>query len=270
MVSRALEPPLRSAAANSRAGNDRWTTSWPCPYRTAGTRPARRVRRALPLPNSVRVSASRRKSATVMCSSTGGSGPRPAHERGTPRGQTHVDHGEAVGPSPSPGYAAKGTRTPPTTLRRGSVCADEQIRDGGFLPVSAHRAPSHEAPSDPAPTCPGGVRAPAVVQKPESGRTTPGARNYREDAPWDAVQAATFPSRTARGHPGQRQGRPRCYEAPPKRLGAEPSSKTSLMARASSGAIDSTVSLSKWRSGSMGSVLVTMTSLTLLFLSRST
>src|SRR3954452_16198342 len=30
-VSRALWPPLRSAAANSRAGRDRWTTSWPCP-----------------------------------------------------------------------------------------------------------------------------------------------------------------------------------------------------------------------------------------------
>src|SRR3954451_6948376 len=28
-VSRALLPPLRSAAANSRAGSDRWTTSWP-------------------------------------------------------------------------------------------------------------------------------------------------------------------------------------------------------------------------------------------------
>src|SRR3954454_24187656 len=88
IVSRALAPPLRRAAANSRAGRDRWTTSWPCPYRTAGTRPARRVRRALPLPNSVRVSASRRKSATVVCSSGGGTGLRAgARARHTARGK---------------------------------------------------------------------------------------------------------------------------------------------------------------------------------------
>src|SRR3954451_6696490 len=114
MVSRALAPPLRRAAANSRAGSDRWTTSWPCPYRTAGTRPARRVRRALPLPNSVRVSASRRKSATVMCSSGGGTGLRAgARARHTARGkdppETCTSITESGGPSPSPGNTKEDT-----------------------------------------------------------------------------------------------------------------------------------------------------------------
>src|SRR3954453_11910517 len=114
MVSRALAPPLRRAAANSRAGSDRWTTSWPCPYRTAGTRPARRVRRALPLPNSVRVSASRRKSATVVCSSGGGTGLRAgARARHTARGkdppETCTSITESGGPSPSPGNTKEDT-----------------------------------------------------------------------------------------------------------------------------------------------------------------
>src|SRR4051794_11018929 len=65
-------------------------------------RPARRVRRALPLPNSVRASATRRKSATVVCSSGGGSGLQPAHGAAHLTRHTHVDHG--VGrTAPSPG-----------------------------------------------------------------------------------------------------------------------------------------------------------------------
>ena len=54
---------------------------------------------------------------------------------------------------------------------------------------------------------------------------------------------------------------------PSNRLVTDPSLKTSWMARAMSGAIDSTVSLSKRFSGGMGSVLVTMTSLIREFLS---
>ena len=54
---------------------------------------------------------------------------------------------------------------------------------------------------------------------------------------------------------------------PSNMLVTDPSLKTSLMARAMSGAIDSTVSLSKRFSGGMGSVLVTMTSLIREFLS---
>jgi hypothetical protein len=53
------------------------------------------------------------------------------------------------------------------------------------------------------------------------------------------------------------------------RLVTEPSSKTSRIARAISGAIDSTVILSSSFSPGVGSVLVTMTSLTLEFFSRS-
>src|ERR1700712_2855446 len=52
-----LRPPCRIAAANSRAGSAICVGFSPCPYSTAGTRPARRVRRAPPLPNSVRGSA---------------------------------------------------------------------------------------------------------------------------------------------------------------------------------------------------------------------
>ena len=52
-----LMPPWRMAAANSRAGRAMCLGASPCPYSTAGTSPARRVRRAPPLPNSVRGSA---------------------------------------------------------------------------------------------------------------------------------------------------------------------------------------------------------------------
>ena len=43
-----------------------------------------------------------------------------------------------------------------------------------------------------------------------------------------------------------------CHDAPSKRLVTEPSSKTSLIAARQRGAIESTVSLSNWRSGSIG------------------
>src|SRR5690606_33073603 len=56
---------------------------------------------------------------------------------------------------------------------------------------------------------------------------------------------------------------------PPKSVVTEPSSKTSRMARANSGAIDSTVILSSLFSGGSGSVFVTTTSLIRLFFSRS-
>ena len=57
MVKSWLAPPWRIAAANSRAGSAMCLGFSPWPYSTAGTRPARRVRRAPPLPNSVRGSA---------------------------------------------------------------------------------------------------------------------------------------------------------------------------------------------------------------------
>src|SRR4051794_7312205 len=232
IVSRALAPPLRRAAANSRAGRDRWTTSWPCPYRTAGTRPARRVRRALPLPNSVRVSASRRKSATVVCSSGGGTGLRAgARARHTTRGkdppETCTSITESGGPSPSPGNTKEDTWS------------------GG---AGARRAPRGRT-----------GKHPSEAVRRSGGPEGPPRTDENGSAPQGH---GTWP----RWEPGGRQ----CYEAPSKRLVTEPSSKTSLMARARSGAIDRTVSLSNWRSGSIGSVLVTMTSLTRLFLSRST
>ena len=65
-VTTALRPCSRITRANSSEGSDRCCGSVPCPYSTAGILPARRVRRAAPLPNSVRVSASIRSSATVV------------------------------------------------------------------------------------------------------------------------------------------------------------------------------------------------------------
>src|SRR6266540_1401034 len=55
--SRALAPPLRIAWPNARASIDRCSGLMPWPYRTAGTRPAARTRRAAPFPVSVRDSA---------------------------------------------------------------------------------------------------------------------------------------------------------------------------------------------------------------------
>ena len=52
-------------------GSVKWRFGAPWPYMTPGTRPSRRVRRAAPLPNSVRGSASIRTSGTVSHSSLG-------------------------------------------------------------------------------------------------------------------------------------------------------------------------------------------------------
>ena len=57
---------------------------------------------------------------------------------------------------------------------------------------------------------------------------------------------------------------------PSNKLVTDPSLKTSLMARAINGAIDRTVSLSNRLSFEIGRVLVTITSLTREFFSRST
>src|SRR6266487_1204195 len=55
-----------SASISSWPGSARCRGSVPWPYRTAGTLPARRVRRAGPLPNSLRGSAAMRTSGTVV------------------------------------------------------------------------------------------------------------------------------------------------------------------------------------------------------------
>ena len=57
---------VRSASSTSWPGRLTCRGSVPCPYRTAGTRPARRSLRAGPLPNSVRGSAAMRTSGTVV------------------------------------------------------------------------------------------------------------------------------------------------------------------------------------------------------------
>src|SRR3712207_9179881 len=97
-------------------------------------RPARRVRRALPLPNSVRASATRRKSATVVCSSRGGSGSVAGTRRGTPLEGTRTSITEYGGPSPSPGNhprvpeEQRQTRSGPS--ERGPAGSPEDGRDG--------------------------------------------------------------------------------------------------------------------------------------------
>ena len=55
-----------SASIRSCPGRLRWRVSVPWPYSTAGTLPSRRLRRAAPLPNSVRVSAAILTSGTVL------------------------------------------------------------------------------------------------------------------------------------------------------------------------------------------------------------
>ena len=77
-----------------------------------------------------------------------------------------------------------------------------------------------------------------------------------------AVSTANLCAGLLPGCAGQSTGQVR----PSNRLVTDPSLKTSWMARAMSGAIDSTVSLSKRFSAGMGSVLVTMTSLIREFL----
>ena len=101
---------------------------------------------------------------------------------------------------------------------------------------------------------------PALRRRPcQPGGATP--RNPR------CLAALVTPSREPRRWPGgatprnrRRAGQPANQVWPSNRLVTDPSLKTSWMARAMSGAIDSTVSLSNRFSGGMGSVLVTMTS----------
>ena len=83
---------VRSASSTSCPGRLTCRGSVPWPYRTAGTRPARRSLRAGPLPNSVRGSAAMRTSGTVKLlnytkvnpkeSSREPAAPRPHRPRG--------------------------------------------------------------------------------------------------------------------------------------------------------------------------------------------
>src|SRR6478752_6719472 len=92
-------------------------------------RPARRVRRALPLPNSVRVSASRRKSATVCAPQEVD---RSAHRR---TGATHLE-GRRTSitertTTPSPG-CGRGYAVAPSGGPEGSPRRDaERAEDAG-------------------------------------------------------------------------------------------------------------------------------------------
>src|ERR1700744_2971993 len=78
------------------------------------------------------------------------------------------------------------------------------------------------------------------------------------------LRRGRHPRRGSQGPAGGRQ------LSPPNKLVTEPSLNTSLMARAISGAMESTVSLSNRRSGGIGSVLVITTSLIREFLRLST
>src|SRR5689334_6043420 len=97
-----LSPPCRIAAANSRAGSAMCCGFSPWPYSTAGTFPARRVRRAPPLPNSVRSSAlifTSDTGKTPETRSSGGCGASAVPGGGGALGtgpEHRVDHG-AVG-----------------------------------------------------------------------------------------------------------------------------------------------------------------------------
>ena len=214
MVSRALQPPLRSAAANSRAaatGGRRPAV----PVQDGGDSAVARVRRAPPLPNSVRVSASRRKSATVMCSSGGGSGLRAGERaRHTARAidpRAHVDHG-AAGPLP----------------RR---AGEEDTREAAG---DAERVSTSGGPEAPrvAGEYPGELRAAGYAER--GARRSPEVRRGRVRAQGNG---------SGRGRAGGvDESRSSVEEAR-----HEPSSKTSLIARARSGAIERMVSLSKCR-----------------------
>jgi len=78
--------------------------------------------------------------------------------------------------------------------------------------------------------------------------------------PRDSVTRAAALARGSDPRNRRRAGQPANQVWPSNRLVTDPSLKTSWMARAMSGAIDSTVSLSNRFSGGMGRVLVTMTS----------
>src|SRR5690606_26172378 len=100
-------------------GSERCCGSAPCPYSTAGMRPARRVRRAAPLPNSVRtVAVSVIWSATWVSSvRTTGGGP----QRGASYGRAHVGTTASI---TEPGRAARPCRSdvrPSGVPRRGNL-----------------------------------------------------------------------------------------------------------------------------------------------------
>ena len=83
---------------------------------------------------------------------------------------------------------------------------------------------------------------------------------------WHGSEGAPVSRLTGRNCAREAASRSLAQVRPSNRLVTDPSLKTSWMARAMSGAIDSTVSLSKRFSGGMGSVLVTITSLIREFL----
>ena len=110
--------------------------------------------------------------------------------------------------------------------------------------------------------CRGGA---AVTAKRQPDRQQAGRRRKASPPPTALPVSGSGTAPVAQVRPPG-QVRPLAQVRPSNRLVTEPSLKTSWMARAMSGAIDSTVSLSKRFSGGMGSVLVTMTSLIREFL----
>jgi hypothetical protein len=110
--------------------------------------------------------------------------------------------------------------------------------------------------------CRGGA---AVTAKRQPDRQQAGRRRKASTPPVALPASGPGTAPSPRQAPWPRE-RPLAQVRPSNRLVTDPSLKTSWMARAMSGAIDSTVSLSKRFSGVMGSVLVTMTSLIREFL----
>ena len=112
-----------------------------------------------------------------------------------------------------------------------------------------------------------------IVNRPAvGGNTSPPpaalpASRLKEGFGGTGPHALLCPGSRGRNCVGEAASRCLAQVRPSNRLVTDPSLKTSWMARAMSGAIDSTVSLSKRFSGGMGSVLVTMTSLIREFLS---
>ncbi len=111
------------------------------------------------------------------------------------------------------------------------------------------------------------VRAPAPEDPPRTEGRMPRARAPRH-TPSVLCRSRQTATRAFGGSTGGEA--PVCQALPSKRLVTEPSSKTSLIAIETSGAMERTSSLSKRRSSGIGRVLVTMTSSTLHALRRST
>ena len=137
---------VRRASRVSCPGREMWIGSVPWPYSTAGTLWARRIRRAAPLPNSVRNSAVSFTSGTNELLELPGLCMWLQAQRGATRSDDLVDHGlrpsprQPLNPSRHPQWLPAGIRTFPEPARVLGECPESVPSFDSVMTITPERS----------------------------------------------------------------------------------------------------------------------------------